>query len=321
MGYNIDNYRTVRDRLETRRSRALSAAEERRLRLHERSPEIASIDRALSLTGMKLFRATMEGGEGLGERLNAIKQEHTGLLSARAELLEKLSLPADHTEPDFTCKRCRDTGFLDAVMCDCMRRELIREGVISSGLGTLLDHQTFENFSLDYYRSSPEDLARMQHALKTAKDYASSFGGKPRNLLLMGGTGLGKTHLSTAMAGVIIERGFDVLYESALNVVADFEYDRYKSGYGESVSRGEKYLHCELLILDDLGTEPLTQFVVSCLYNLINTRLNHGRPTIINTNLTDRELRERYQDRITSRLLGEYEILLFTGKDIRMQKL
>lgn len=322
MGYNIENYRKVKEMLEKRRSDALQKASERRGTLHLSIPEIAAIDKALSSTGMQLFRAATEGGEGLSSRIAAIKEEHEALRARRAALLVECGYAADYTEPSYVCKRCNDTGFFEAKMCDCMKEALILEGIRSSGLGRLIDRQRFDNFSLDYYKNSPEHYERAQYALQRTRAYAEEFGAEAKNLLLMGPTGLGKTHLSTALARRVIERGFDVAYESVQDLIMDFEYDRFKSGYGESSKRAERYLGCELLILDDLGTEQTNQFVITSLYHLINTRINQGKSTVISTNLIgDRELRERYGDRISSRLLGEFEILLLSGTDIRMQKL
>ena len=320
MGYNIENYRRVRAELEEKRRLAIQTAEERLSTLHATCPELAEVDRALSTTGMQLFREAMAGGDDLAERLARVRAEHDGVQRLRDELLAARGLPSDYTEPSFSCPRCRDTGFVQGEMCDCMRRALVREGIRSSGIGRLINRQSFENFSLDYYRR-PEDHERARYALARARSYAEDFGPQSGNLLLIGPTGLGKTHLSTSIARVVLERGYDVVYETIGNVISDFEYDRYKSGYGETASRAERYLACELLILDDLGTEQTNAFVLSTLYHLLNTRLNHGKQTVINTNVSGEELRERYQDRITSRLLGEYEVLLFSGDDIRMQRL
>ena len=321
MGYNIENYRKVRKMLEERRLEAVRTAETRTERIHAASPEIAEIDRALATTGMQLFREATAGGANIAERIAKVRADHENLRAVRADLLASMGLAADYTEPAYACKACRDTGFVDAVMCGCMRQALIAEGIRSSGLGALYNRQSFENFSLRYYDTSAEDRERASYALERARAYAEGFGPESGNLLLMGPTGLGKTHLSTAIARTVIERGYDVVYETMQNVISDFEYDRFKSGYGETEQRGERYLACELLILDDLGTEQTNSFVVSTLYHLLNTRLNHGRSTVINTNVGGEELRERYSDRVTSRLLGEYEILLFSGHDIRMQRL
>ncbi len=321
MGYNIENYRRVRTMLEERRREAIATAERHAAEVHAACPELHEIDRALSATGMQLFREAMAGGDDLADRLARIRAEHERVQALRGELLTARGFPADYTEPAFTCPACRDTGFCEAEMCDCMRRALVEEGIRSSGIGRLIHHQSFENFSLEYYKKNPVDYERARYALQRARSYAEGFGPTSGNLLLVGPTGLGKTHLSTSIARTVLERGYDVVYETIQNVISDFEYDRYKSGYGVSESRGERYLACELLILDDLGTEQTNSFVLATLYHLLNTRLNHGKQTVINTNVSGEELRERYNDRITSRLLGEYEVLLFSGHDIRMQKL
>ncbi len=321
MGYNIENYRRVRAAFEERRRAALDTADRHAAEVHARIPELREIDRALSTTGMQLFREAMAGGEDLADRLAKIRAEHENIQKMREELLLANGFPAGYTEPAFVCERCHDTGFLDANMCECMKEALVEEGIRSSGIGRLIHRQSFENFSLDYYNDDPTDRDRAEYALARAKRYAEGFGPESGNLLLVGATGLGKTHLSTAIARKVLERGYDVVYETIGNVISDFEYDRYKSGYGVSEAKGDRYLACELLLLDDLGTEQTNSFVTSTLYHIINTRLNHGKQTVINTNLAGQELRERYGDRITSRLLGEYEVLFLSGNDIRMQKL
>ena len=210
-------------------------------------------------------------------------------------------------------------------MCRCMREKLIAAGYESSGIGSLIKTKTFDNFDLSYQKHDPQAYEVLAANYEICKSYAEGFecpGGK--NLLLMGNTGLGKTHLSTAIAGRVIGRGFDAVCETAQNVFSDFEFERFNRPYGSADSepvRTGKYFECDLLIIDDLGTEMTNQFTVSCLYNLINTRLNHGRPMIINTNLSRDELRKRYADRITSRLFGEFCPLRFIGKDVRELKL
>ncbi len=320
MGYNIENYRRVRAAFEERRREALDTAERHAAEVHAKIPELREIDRALSTTGMQLFREAMAGGDDLAERLSRIRAEHENIRAMREELLSSYGFPKGYTEPAFLCDCCHDTGFFDANMCDCMKKALLEEGIRSSGIGRLIRRQSFDNFSLDYYKDDPADFGRAEYALSHARSYAEGFGPESGNLLLVGATGLGKTHLSTAIARTVLERGYDVVYETIGNVISDFEYDRYKSGYGASEAKGDRYLSCELLLLDDLGTEQTNAFVLSTLYHLINTRLNHGKQTVINTNLKGDELSARYGDRITSRLLGEYEVLVLSGNDIRMQK-
>jgi DNA replication protein DnaC len=198
-----------------------------------------------------------------------------------------------------------------------MREELVLAGYESSGIGRLMQTQSFESFSLDYYPAA--DRTGMEANLRTLREFAHRFDThRGENYLLIGGTGLGKTHLSTAVARGVIDSGFDVVYDTAQGVFSAFE----AAQFGRDQDAGEeKYLRCELLIMDDLGTELTNNFTVSCLYNIINTRLNNRLSTIINTNLTHSELRTRYADRITSRLFGEFRPLLFSGSDIRREKL
>ena len=161
---------------------------------------------------------------------------------------------------------------------------------------------------------------------QTVRRYAESFTleeGKPMSgsLLFLGGTGLGKTHLSTAVARVVISRGYDVYYNSAVGMISDFECRRFGNGMAEGNGDDTvRYTECDLLIIDDLGTEVVNQFTLSCLYHVLNTRLNLQKPTLISTNLTSAELRKTYSDRITSRLIGEYLLIPFYGIDVRKQK-
>ena len=204
-----------------------------------------------------------------------------------------------------------------------MRRKLVEAGIASSGMADLIERQRFENFSLEYYKQSEQTYSVMSAIYKVLSKYAQDFSAETSgNIAMFGGTGLGKTHLSSAVAGKVIEKGHDVYYASALSLFADFEMRRF--GNSSSVSADgniDRYFDCDLLIIDDLGTEVTNQFTTSCLYDIINSRLNAKKPTIISTNLTQEEFRKRYWDRITSRVLGEYSVLPFCGTDIRSQKL
>lgn len=323
MGYNRENFRRIKEEYETKYLQARAEADRRRAEIAERFPEIAELDRAMRDTGIELLRTAVGGGPGAVERLAALREQNETLQATRRELLTAKGYPADYTEVHYECERCGDTGYVDTKMCDCMRRALIMAGFESSGLGHLIETQTFENFSLDYYRQRPDHYATMKRNYDTLYRFAHEFrAGQRHNLALFGGTGLGKTHLSSAVARVVIERGYDVCYVTAVGMMADYEYDRFKSGRDEQISASlDRYADCDLLIIDDLGTELTNQFTVSVLYNLINTRLNRGLSTIISTNLTQKELRDRYWDRITSRIFGEYQLLSFVGMDVRAQKL
>ena len=314
--YTRENYALAKAEIEKRRLDAISTAEERSLDLALESEEIKRIDAELAGTGLLIFRTACMGGD-----IEAVRARNTELQKERRALLVKLGYPEDYTEVHYTCTDCSDTGFVGTKMCKCLKQLLITKNIQSSGMGNLIDQQSFDNFNLDVYKNNPDILARMQRNLKIARSFAENFARHHDNLLLIGTTGTGKTHVSTAIAKEVISQGFDVLYDSVQNIVNDFERDKFRSGYNAAEASSDKYLECDLLIIDDLGAEFVTQFSVSALYNLINTRQNKGLSTIISTNLTAGELAGKYEGRIYSRIIGaDYTVLRFEGDDRRIMR-
>lgn len=317
MSYSRDNLLSVTAKFADKRTAAIALADTRRRELTEKHPDVEALDRELAKTAMRIFDEISAGSKGIEERIAAVRAENEALQQKRRDLLIKYGYPADYTDVKYECTECKDTGYIGYKMCPCLKKALTAAGYESSGIGRLLDTQSFESFSLDYY---PDDVrARMKYNFDFCKSYAEGFDGKSdKNLLLFGGTGLGKTHLTTSMAAVIIERGFDVVYDTAQRIFREFEAEQFRRS---EEAYTKKYLDCELLIIDDLGTEMVNQFTVSTLYGIINTRMINGRATVINTNLTSDDMRKSYGDRIVSRLFGEYTVLLFSGRDVRMQKI
>lgn len=322
MGYNQENYKRIREEYSRKYLLVQEAATKRREEIHAILPEVREIDAQLSNMGLRIMQAAMHG-ENYRAELASIQAESQSLGQRRAEVLVKNGFPADYTEPQYECPACGDTGYVDYKMCTCMRKKLILAGYESSGIGTLMQTQSFENFSLDYYASDRMAHLLMQSNLERARTYAESFHpAKSENLAMFGGTGLGKTHLSTAIARQVIEGGWDVVYVSCVDMFADYEAQRFGNSTGTPTGADtSRYTDCDLLIIDDLGTEVTNQFTTSCLYGLLNTRLNRHLPIILSTNLETDEFRKRYWDRITSRVLGNFAIMPFKGTDIRRQKL
>ena len=314
--YSRENYAQAKAEIEQRRLNAIATADERNREVALESEEIRKIDAELSATGLLLFKTAMSGGD-----VDTVRTRNEELNAKRRELLKSMGYPEDYTEPQYVCKTCRDTGFVDTKMCSCLKHLLIMKNIQSSGIGKLIDKQSFENFDLEWYKSNPDHYERMKRNVKIAKNYADNFARHEDNLLLIGSTGTGKTHISTAIAKTIISQGFDVLYDSAQNIISDYETDRFRSGYGQTEQISEKYAECDLLIIDDLGTEFTNQFSISVLYNLLNTRLNKGLSTIISTNLSAQELASKYEGRIYSRMIGTgYTVLRFEGNDHRVAR-
>lgn len=320
MSYNRENYYALRREFEEKHLRAIERADTLKKALWDRIGGLREIDEALSGTGARIMGAALGGKEGMEARIAKVRRDVEALREARALLLEQNGYPADYTDVHYECETCRDTGFTDTKMCACFRRALTLRGYETSGVGKLIGRQTFDTFSLGYYQNDPQTLSRMKRNLDTVRRYAETFSPKESgSLLFMGGTGLGKTHLSSALAKAVIDRGYDVLYESAQNIFSELENSKFR-GDADSQNRSGRYFETELLIMDDLGAEFGTAFSVSCLYNIVNTRLCRALPTVISTNLSAEEMAARYGERIFSRLFGEYTPLLFCGRDIRMEK-
>ncbi|MCD7787454.1 MAG: ATP-binding protein [Firmicutes bacterium] len=321
MGYRKDDYIKANGILDERRRAAEAGVDSRRAELHAAVPEILKIDRALSATESSIAEAIGRGPDGIRERIAEIEASNEALLAKRRELLKSNGYPEDYDEPEYTCGLCSDTGYVNGKMCVCKRRLLVLAGCEGSGMSVLMRTQSFESFSLDYYRGDAR--RKMTAILSEVKKYAEGFSDVGSgNILFVGGTGLGKTHLSTSAARVVIERGYDVKYVTVSNMISEFEDKKYHSGYGErSDDPTERYYECDLLIIDDLGAEVTTQFAVSCLYDVINARINTGRAMMISTNLSSAEIRKKYTDRIASRLFGEFAVYPFEGTDVRAEKL
>ena len=230
----------------------------------------------------------------------------------------------DYDEMHFTCEDCKDTGYTDGKMCHCLKDLLA--GLMLERLSHTAntDNISFASFSLDYYPAEPlpgsKSSARdvMRRALEECRNYADTFTPSSRSMFFQGKTGLGKTHLSLSIAKEVIRKGYNVLYTPAQTLLETLERERFRRGE-ESYSLNF-VLDCDLLILDDLGAEFSTNFSVSVIYNIINSRLVEGKPTIISSNLTAKELEARYSPRVVSRIMGEYYTIPFLGNDIRILK-
>lgn len=320
MSYNREDYVRIKAEFSQKAFAAHRRARGRQTELYERIPEVWEIDRLLSKTGMEIMAVITEGKD-VEKRIADIREKNDLLQKERGEILRKNGYPENYSDVQYECEACGDTGFLETRMCDCMKRALILAGYESSGIGELIKTQSFDNFSLEYYRGDGGNYEGVRYAFQNLRAFAESFEKDTyRNHLLIGGTGLGKTHLSTSVAKKVIERGFDVLYVTATGLLADFEAKRF--GNGAALKHEiERYSDAELLIIDDLGTEIVNQFTLSCVYDVINERINRRRSTIINTNLSKKDLETRYNERISSRLFGEYIPFMFCGKDVRQQKI
>lgn len=298
----------------------LQEQENRLRRIYLRIPEIESIDAQLRSHMTELVRLTISRDEKLKARLEALEKENLELQARRTELLVGNGYAEDWLEPIFSCPHCRDTGYVDGKICSCLRRLYNKE--LTDELGVLLrsGDECFDNFDLSLYG---ENRFAMEFVFNTCRAYANEFSQSSMNMLFQGGTGLGKTFLSACIARVVAEKGFSVCYDTAVSALEAFEMRKFArdiEAADKASVKVSRMLDCDLMILDDLGTEMTTSVSVSALYTLINTRLVNGKTTIISTNLTDDELKRRYTPQICSRIDGEFTKLPFVGQDIRKIK-
>lgn len=294
------------------------AEQENRLRkVYIRVPEIERIDARLRSQMTETVKLTVSRAPDLKERLEALKLESLELQARRELLLCAAGFDENYLEPVYSCEKCRDTGYVDGEVCSCLMTLYNRE--LTDELGVLLKtgDECFENFRLSLYG---EAKPAMEVVYNTCLEYANEFSENSANLLFRGGTGLGKTYLSACIARVVAEKGFSVCYDTAVSALEAFEQRKFARDAETAMVADEKVsrmLDCDLMILDDLGTEMTTSVSVSALYTLLNTRLINGKKTIISTNLTDAEMVKKYTPQICSRIDGEFMRLPFSGQDIR----
>ncbi len=326
MSYDAAVLRRAAARLEEQRRLHRRALEERRAEVELRVPRVAEIDARLRRTLLDVARATFQGGDPTPS-INALRDENLALQAERERLLAAAGYPPDVLEDKPACPKCGDKGWVGSQMCDCLKVLCAQEQI--KELSKLLDlgEQSFQTFRLDVYSTEPwpkmgrSPRENMSLVLDICRNYAGKFGKYYfDNLYLYGDPGLGKTFLSACIARVVSENGFSVVYDTAGNVFAAFESQKFSRDGEDAREEINRYLNCDLLILDDLGSEMTTALVQATLYTLINSRLTAGRRTVISSNLNPDQVRARYTPQIASRLEGEFRALPFFGADIRLSR-
>ena len=322
MAYSTEVVRRARERLAQARDDRQRENREHLALAYEQQPRLREIDKQLRMTMAMAARAVFAGGDAEA-LMNQAKEENLELQREREWIIE------EHFEPGFLdetpiCSVCSGTGYVGSTMCDCLA-ELCRQEQKKELTFLSAGRESFDQFRLDYYSDKPDPRlgfsprSVMEKTYMDCRRYAFGFHPKAGNLLFSGNTGLGKTFLSACIARTVADQGYSVVYESAGHLFSALEKARFEAS-DENRRAAAKYNECDLLIVDDLGTELPGQFVTAALYSLINDRLLENKPTIISTNLNVDELARRYNPQIASRLRGSYKRVAFVGDDIRLLK-
>lgn len=328
MGYEPSVLRAATGRLADQRRGREERTEALRQEVYRSIPRVAEIDRTLRETVAEIATAALRAGHNPAPAIAVLRDKNMALQAERSRLLSARGYAPDALDGAPACAKCGDSGWTGGKMCSCLRDLCTQEQI--KELSRLLDlgERSFDTFELDYYSPLPWDGSgispreNMEMVYEICGDYARKFGRYYfDNLFLTGAPGLGKTFLSACIARTVSEKGFSVVYDTAVNIFSRFEAQKFaKDAEDVRDARDEtrRYLACDLLILDDLGSEMTTPFVQTALYTLVNTRLSAEKRTVISSNLSLSDVRRRYSPQIASRLEGEYRALPFFGEDIRL---
>ena len=323
MAYSAEVVQRARARLAQAKEDRESENRQHLAQAYARVPRIREIDIQLRRTMAKAAQAAFQQGSDGRAEMDAVREENLSLQRERARLAAAY-FEEGYLDESPVCSCCGGTGYVGSTMCECLRelcrQEQKKELTLLSG-----GKESFNQFRLDYYpdRVDPKlgvsPRAIMERNLRTCRTYTATFSQNSGNLLFNGGTGLGKTFLSACIARGVADKGFSVIYETATHLFNKLEQAKFNPTE-ETRQEAAKFTACDLLIVDDLGTEMPGQFVTAALYSLLNDRLLAGKPMIISTNLNVDEIHRRYSPQIASRLQGSFHQLIFLGEDIRILK-
>ncbi len=321
MRYTEEMYARAKVELLRRRDAAGALAKAHREELLERHPELSYLETEMQTTVFEAISLLGKNGD-IEKTVKKLRARNLQAQKDRAELLKIGGYPKNYLDAPYTCPLCEDTGYTDGRFCVCHLKLLKVYACEALSKSSPSSYCTFENFDLSYYSLKPDEAGRkpreyMKGALGRCLHYVDTFPAEAPNLYFCGRTGLGKTHLSLAVAGALTQKGFSVVYTTTQKMLGTLEKEHFSDNNDGTAE--EMYLTCDLLIIDDLGTEFLTSFTSAALYNIINTRLLTEKPVILNSNLSGEELDQRYGERLASRI-GSYDLIRFCGCDIRQLK-
>lgn len=324
MSYDKRLYEQAENELSRRRLAAESRLDFNIAEAERKIPEVAEIRRQLSSVSIELSKLIIRRDGDFRQNFERLREQNLQGQAMIKKLLAKNGFPEDFLEAKYFCPICNDKGYSGGDRCVCYKELLNKLAVEKLNSEANMPDCDFEHFSLSYYDGKSENgmdcRKKMEENLKFCLDYADSFSRNSSSLFLLGKTGVGKTHISLAIAKKVTELGYTAAYGSLLNYLRIIEKEHFGRSEDNETDTMQVLISTDLLVLDDLGSEFRSNFYESALYNIINSRINLGLPTIISSNLSTTELQRNYNDRIISRIFGTFTTLLFVGEDVRQIK-
>ncbi len=316
MSLSKEQYDQIMRDYQERQSHNFHELNRRRRQIYALIPEYQQLEQAVASASVERARMLIDGeADSLDEYRRKVAQN----AARRAELLREHNFPVDYLEPVYTCADCEDTGYIKGEKCHCFQRREITLLYEQSNIQEMIEKENFSTLSYEYYQG--EDLTRFQNAVNVSKDFVAGFKNHYQNLFFYGTVGTGKSFLSGCIAKELLAAGHSVIYFSANGLFEKLSQYTFDTKLKEALYNFNKDLYnCDLVIIDDLGTEITNSFVSTQLFGLLNERHLRQKSTIISTNLSLEELRDRYSDRVFSRITSNYSICKLTGQDIRIQR-
>lgn len=323
---NNDKLREIFVKYENNRDKAKLDLEMRKNKIYNKIPQMKEIDDKIFLIGLSLSKSLLMNQEDQEKIVENVRIEMDNLKKQKQDLLTQYNIPSDYLQMQYECTHCKDKGFKpDGSKCECLKQELIKDAYKISNFSKLIEKENFDTFDMNLFseeKIDSEGICQKENMLNIyslCESFTLNFKkDNGENLLFYGQTGVGKTFMCSCIAKRLLDKGYTILYETSYNVVELLQNYRFEKNHTFEDKRNYKLLfQCDLLIIDDLGTEMINSFTISEMFNIINSRLIDGKKTIISTNLSPMQIANTYTDRIFSRISSHYRFLKFIGEDLR----
>lgn len=321
----MNNIQAIMKEYEETREKNRRELEKRKQELYSKLPRLKQIDDEMVSLSISITKAVLNSSDAREKLLQDLHKKQTDLKVEKAEILTENKYPKDFLQIKYNCKKCKDTGYVGMERCSCLSQKLISYQYKQFKLSHRVAQENFDTFNINFYSDEPweggiSSRENMKHVYMECIKYAKEFDSHNKSLLFIGRPGLGKTFLCNSIAKDLLDAGKSVIYQSApdlIDLIRKFKFD-FESEDGEEQALKDIY-ECDLLIIDDLGTELTTQFSGLAIYNILNKRLINNRKIIISTNLSVDEIQNTYSERIFSRIFGNFYLYKFFGEDIRLK--